>query len=85
MRRYERIRRLPPRLDTTRTYLFEGGCITYRFAFDRLNGPVSSTLVFEADAALAFQDRAGLVREVRVRNGQRLCGAGAPACPGGSA
>jgi hypothetical protein len=83
-RRYERIRRLPPRLDTTRTYLFEGGCITYQFSFDRLEGAVSSTLVFEADAALAFQPRAGVVHEVRVRNGQRLCGAGAPPCPGGS-
>ena len=85
MRRYERVRRLPPHLDTTRYYLFDGGCVTYRFSFDQLAGAASSTLVFEADAALAFQPRAAVVREVRDRNGQRLCGAGAPPCPGGSA
>ena len=40
--------------------------------------------MFDADNALAFQPRAALVDEVRDRSGLRLCGAGAPPCPGGS-
>jgi tRNA A-37 threonylcarbamoyl transferase component Bud32 len=84
MRRFEHIRRLPPDLDNTRYYLFEGGCVTYHFSFDAPEGAVASSLVFEADNALAFQPRGSLVREVDERNGQRLCGAGAPPCPGGS-
>jgi hypothetical protein len=78
-RRFERPERLPPGLRSTRTYLFAGGCVTYRFAFDQ---EATASLMFVADNALAFQPRAELVEEIRDRNGLRLCGAGAP-CPGG--
>jgi serine/threonine protein kinase len=79
-RRFEAPDRLPPDLHSTRYYLFEGGCVTYEFAF---GGDTTAALMFEADNALAFQPRALLVAEVRDRTGLRLCGAGAP-CPGGS-
>jgi tRNA A-37 threonylcarbamoyl transferase component Bud32 len=79
-RRFERPERLPPGLRTTRTYLFDGGCVTYRFVFEE---DATASLMFVADSALAFQPRAELVEEIRERNGLRLCGAGAP-CPGGS-
>ena len=79
MRRYERPERLPPDLRSTRFYVFEGGCITYRFSFD---GTTTAALMFDADRALASQPRDEVVAEVRDRNGLRLCGAGV-ACPGG--
>ena len=79
-RRFEEPERLPPDLQSTRYYLFEGGCVTYEFAFA---GDASASLMFDADNALAFQPRCRLVDEVRDRSGLRLCGAGAP-CPGGS-
>jgi len=78
MRRFERPERLPPDLLSTRYYLFPGGCITYRFAFD---GTATAALMFDADRALASQPRAEVVAEVRDGNGLRLCGAGV-ACPG---
>jgi hypothetical protein len=76
-RRYERPERLPPDLETTRYYVFEGGCVTYRFSFE---GEASASLMFDADSALAFQRREALVEHVRDRTGLRLCGAGAE-CP----
>ena len=79
MRRFERPERLTPHLLATRTYLFPGGCVTYRFAFDSRE---TASLLFDADSALSFQSRAELVERVRVRNGLRLCGAGAPPCAG---
>lgn len=81
MRRFERPDRLPPSLRATRTYLFAGACVTYRFEFDSAE---TASLLFDVDNALAFQRRAELVETVRARNGLRLCGAGAPRCPGGS-
>jgi hypothetical protein len=81
MRRFERPDQLPPALRATRSYLFDGGCVTYRFEFD---SPETASLLFDADSALAFQPRAELVEIVRTRHGLRLCGAGAPRCPGGS-
>ena len=54
MRRFESPERLPPDLRSTRYYLFEGGCVTYEFAFD---GDASASLMFEADQAIAFQPR----------------------------
>ena len=78
MRRYERPERLPPDLRSTRYYVFPGGCITYRFAFD---GTATAALMFDADRALASQPRDEVVAAVRDRNGLRLCGAGV-ACPG---
>jgi hypothetical protein len=79
-RRFERPERLEG-LRSTRYDLFEGGCVTYRFAFEE-DAPTG--VVFEADQALGFQDRGALVEEVDDRTGLRLCGAGAP-CPGGTA
>ena len=80
VRRFEHPGRLPPGLQSTRFYLFPGGCVTYRFAF---TSPVSASLLFDADTALAFEPRSVLVAKVRAASGLRLCGAGAP-CPGGS-
>lgn len=60
--------------------MFDGGCVTYEFAF---SGPASATLTVEIDEALSFVPRDDLVEEVRQRTGGlRLCGAGV-ACPGG--
>ena len=61
--------------------MFEGGCVTYRFAFDE---DASADLLFDADRALAFQPRDELVEEVDDETGLSLCGAGAPECVGGS-
>jgi hypothetical protein len=79
MRRFERPERLPPNLRSTRFYLFDGGCVVYRFAF---SGEANASLMFDAESALAFQPRAELVEEVRERSGLRLCGAEAPPCSG---
>ena len=79
-RRYERPEAVRP-LRTTRTYVFDGGCVTYLFAFDE---EVSADLLFDADRALAFQPRAELVEVVEEDTGLSLCGADAPACVGGS-
>ena len=80
MRRFERPEQLPPDLKVTRTYLFEGGCVTYEFAFE---GDASTSLVFEADQALAFESRSELVAEVSDKTDLSLCGALAPPCSGG--
>jgi hypothetical protein len=80
IRRFEHPDRLPPRLRSTRFYLFPGGCVTYRFAF---TSPAPASLLFDADTALGFQPRSALVAKVRASSGLRLCGAGAP-CPPGS-
>jgi hypothetical protein len=68
-------------LRTTRTYLFEGGCVTYEFDFD---DAASADLLFDADRALGFQSRDALVETVHDETGLSLCGAGAPECAGGS-
>ena len=49
MRRYERVRQLPPDVRVTRTYLSEGGCVTYDFAFDDV---ATASLVGQLDSAL---------------------------------
>jgi tRNA A-37 threonylcarbamoyl transferase component Bud32/membrane-associated phospholipid phosphatase len=77
--RYERPEQLPPELRATRYYLFEGGCVTYEYAFKTGATPA---LMFDADQALSLQPRLVLVQHVKARNELRLCGAGAP-CPGG--
>jgi tRNA A-37 threonylcarbamoyl transferase component Bud32 len=79
-RRFEEPKRLPPELESTRYYLFEGGCVTYEFGF---SGDMSASLMFDIDHALSFEPRATLVDRVRESAGLRLSGAGAP-CPGGS-
>lgn len=73
--RLERVEQLPPQLRSTRYYLFEGGCVTYRFAF---GGRATPALLFDADSAVGLQPRSAVVDEVRRSSGQRLCGAGAP-------
>jgi hypothetical protein len=77
--RYERPEQLTPKLLSTRYYTFPGGCVSYRFQFDRIGTPA---LVFAADQALAFEHRQSLVRVVKKRNDLKLCGASVP-CPGG--
>ena len=62
MQRFERPERLPPELQTTRYYLFDGGCVTYEFDFD---AEADAALLFAADSALAFQPRRTLVDDVR--------------------
>jgi hypothetical protein len=79
MRRYEQPEQLPPGLRSTRTYVFDGGCVTYEFNFD---AEATAALMFDADSALAFQPRDALVAEVRDTTGLRLCGRGAAPCPG---
>jgi tRNA A-37 threonylcarbamoyl transferase component Bud32 len=80
MQRLERPEQLPPDLRSTRYYLFDGGCVTYRFAF---HGEASASLMFDAESALSFQPRATIVDEVHDDSGLTLCGADAPRCVGG--
>ena len=79
MRRFETPERLPPGLRSTRTYVIDGGCVTYRFDFA---GDTNASLMPVIDVALSFLPRAELVAEVERRSGLRLCGAGADPCPG---
>ena len=81
MRRFERAEQLPPEMRSTRSYVFDGGCVTYRLDFE---GEATAALIFDVDTALDFQPRDELVDEVSDETGLRLCGAGAPPCPGGS-
>jgi len=76
-RRFEKPASLRPSLVDVRSYVFPGGCVTYRFAF----APGASTaLLFDVDAAVAFVPRADLVAFVRDTEDLALCGRGAP-CP----
>jgi tRNA A-37 threonylcarbamoyl transferase component Bud32 len=79
IRRFEQPTRLPPGLQIVRTYLAEGECVTYRFSF---HGDTNASAILVLDAALAFQPRADLVREVQRKSGLVLCGAGVPPCVG---
>ena len=82
MRRFEQPEQLPPDLRSVRTYLADGACVTYRFAFD---GDRNASAMSALDAALAFQPRQDLVRAVDQRSGGLvLCGAAAPPCTGGA-
>jgi len=81
VRRFEAPERLPPGLRSTRTYLMNGGCVTYRFAF---SGDANASLMPVVDVAVSFLPRATLVAEVERRAGLRLCGADADPCPGGA-
>lgn len=75
-RRFEDPSDLAP-LAGVRSYVFPGGCTTYRFAF----APGASTaLVFDVDEAVSFVPRTDLVASLREREGLALCGRGAP-CP----
>jgi hypothetical protein len=77
LRRYEEPDALPPTFFGNRYYVFPGGCVTYRFTFNRGG---AYTQVVEATGALSFVDRALGVREL-AKEGVTLCGRGAT-CPG---
>jgi tRNA A-37 threonylcarbamoyl transferase component Bud32 len=79
LRRFEQPERLPPGAALTRYYLFPGGCVTYRMEFD---ADADASVMFDVDEALGFQPREKLVERVREDADLRLCGAGAPPCPG---
>jgi hypothetical protein len=81
VRRFERPESLPPRLRTTRSYLFDGGCVTYRFEIDGADAAAALAI----DRAISFMPRAELVQRIDDETGLSLCGAGAPPCPGGEA
>lgn len=63
-----------------RYFLFTGGCVTYRYRF---GGDASPALALEADQAVTFGLRTGLVQRVDDEFGLTLCGAGAPPCVAG--
>jgi hypothetical protein len=77
-RRYEAPRSLPPDFSGDRYYVFPGGCVTYRFNFERSG---SYALVVEATEALSFISRAEGVARLKEEIGVMLCGAGVE-CPG---
>jgi membrane-associated phospholipid phosphatase len=65
---------------SVRSYLFEGGCVTYRYDL----GTEAAAIMPVADTVLSFVPRAELVAEVERRAGLALCGASAPGCAGGT-
>jgi membrane-associated phospholipid phosphatase len=76
-RRFEDPSSLTPEFVDVRSYVFPGGCATYRFAF----GPGAPTaMVFDVDEAVSFVSRADLVTHLRETERLALCGRGAP-CP----
>lgn len=81
MRRFELPGQLPPGLKTVRTYLADGECVTYRFAF---TGDANASAIIVLDAALTFEPRVNVVSEVERRSGLSLCGAAAAPCEGAS-
>ena len=81
MRRFEQPEALPPDLRSTRTYLFDGGCVTYTFDFD---GDATGGADVRRRQRAGVPAPRGAGRRGRASStGLRLCGAGAP-CPGGS-
>jgi hypothetical protein len=78
-RRFEEPISLPPRFELNRYYVFEGGCVTYRFAFNPRAAPA---LAVDIDEALSFRPRLLFVERMRETIGLELCGFGASPCPG---
>jgi hypothetical protein len=78
MRTYQEPHSLEPFVGT-RSLVFDGGCIVYRYRFASDSEPA---LVIEADSALSTVPRADVVAEVRETLGLTVCGAGAPPCEG---
>lgn len=60
-----------------RSVVFEGGCVTYRYAFA---GGTPATVSLEVDAALSFMPRQEVADQVWNEGGDSLCGPGAPPC-----
>jgi hypothetical protein len=71
--RFERPGSLAPALGGDRFYVFDGGCVRYRYAFD---AGTPSTALFDVDEALALEARADLVALVEEQENATLCGAG---------
>lgn len=67
-RRFERIISVINDFQAVRSYSFEGGCITYRFDFDRQG----RALVNEVSVAIGFIDRSALDALIRERSGGDL-------------
>jgi hypothetical protein len=67
-RRFERIISVVDGFKAIRSYSFEGGCITYRFDFDRQG----RALVNEVSVAIGFMDRAAVAALVHDRSGGDL-------------
>jgi hypothetical protein len=78
-RRFEEPISLRPRFVANRYYVFEGGCVTYRFAF---NPRIEPALAVDIDEALSFRSRLLFVERMRETVGLELCGFGASPCPG---
>jgi hypothetical protein len=78
-RRFEEPISLRPQFVANRYYVFEGGCVTYRFAF---NTSVEPALAVDIDEALSFRSRLLFVERMRETVGLELCGFGASPCPG---
>lgn len=78
-RRFEKPISLRPEFVADRYYVFEGGCVTYRFAF---NPNAEPALAVDIDDALSFRPRLPLVERMRETVGLELCGFGASPCPG---
>jgi hypothetical protein len=77
-RRFEDPISLSPTYAADRFYTFPGGCVKVQYRF----GIPESTLTLEADQAISFRPRQEFVDRL-AELGLVLCGAGAPACPGG--
>jgi hypothetical protein len=67
-RRFERIISVVDGFKAIRSYSFDGGCITYRFDFDRQG----RALVNEVSVAIGFMDREAVATLVRERSGGDL-------------
>ena len=78
MRTYQEPQSLEP-FAGTRSLVFDGGCIVYRYRFASGSEP---SLVIEADSAVSTLPRADVIAEVRETLDLTLCGAGAPPCEG---
>ncbi len=70
-----------PHLRATRTYVFDGGCVTYRFAFD--GAETASLLVRGRRRARVPAARGRSSTRSATRNGLRAVRRRAPPCPGG--
>lgn len=67
-RRFERVISVVDDFRALRSYSFDGGCITYRFDFDRRG----RALVNEVSVAIGFLDRVAVDALVRERSGGNL-------------
>jgi hypothetical protein len=67
-RRFERIISVVDDFQAVRSYSFDGGCITYRFDFDRQG----RALVNEVSVAIGFLDRTAVDALVQERSGGDL-------------